>query len=59
MTAKERVTAVLKGERPDRLPFVDRIELWHRRHENSDTMPQPYRGMSLNEIHREIGMGRQ
>ncbi|MBT4289948.1 MAG: hypothetical protein HOD92_21705 [Deltaproteobacteria bacterium] len=28
-TMRERVLAVLKGELPDRLPFIDRIEIWY------------------------------
>jgi hypothetical protein len=59
MSMRDRVAAVLKGDIPDRLPFVDRIELWYQHHRNSPTMPKPYRGMTLNAIHQDLGMGRQ
>ena len=59
MSMRDRVAAVLKGEIPSQLPFVDRIELWYQHHRNSPTMPKAYRGMTLNEIHQDLGMGRQ
>jgi hypothetical protein len=59
MSMRARVAAVLKREIPDRLPFVDRIELWYQHHRNSPTMPQPYRRMPINAIHQDLGMGRQ
>jgi len=54
-----RITTVLQGQKPDRLPFIDRIELWYGSKSHQDTMPQRFQGMSLNDVHRVIGMGRQ
>ena len=59
MTVHERVKAVLTGDRPDKPPFIDRLELWYRHHRKSETMPEPYRSMDLNEIHARIAMGWQ
>ena len=58
-TMKERVLAVLDGRLPDRLPFIDRIEIWYKGMLAKGTMPQEYQGMSLNEVHRAVGIGRE
>lgn len=54
-----RVLAVLRGEKPDRIPFIDRMELWHRSHMRAGTLPPEFEGMSLTDIHRAIGFGQQ
>lgn len=59
MSPRERVLAVLNGEKPDRLPFVDRLELWHRGLSYTGTLPARFAGLSLMDIHRAVGMGRQ
>lgn len=59
MTIQERVTAVLQGRTPDRLPFIDRMEVWYKSKHHSGTLPHKFKGMSLNEVHRSVGMGRQ
>ena len=55
----DRVAAVLQGEKPDRLPFIDRMEIWYKSKCQDDTIPDKYRGMSLDEIHKAVGIGRQ
>jgi len=54
-----RVLAVLRGEKPDRIPFIDRMELWHKSHMRAGTLPPEFEGMSLTDIHRAIGFGQQ
>lgn len=54
-----RVTAVLRGEKPDRIPFIDRMELWYKAHVRAGTMPPEFGGMALTDIHRAIGFGQQ
>ena len=58
-TMKERVLAVLDGKLPDRLPFIDRIEIWYKGMLARGTMPQAYAGMSLNDVHKAVGIGRE
>lgn len=58
-TMRDRISAVLQGSKPDRLPFIDRMELWYASKSYQDTMPQRFQGMSLNDVHRLVGMGRQ
>ncbi len=56
---RDRVLAVLAGETPDRLPFVDRIEIWYKGMLAKGQMPEEFRGMSLNEVHQAVGIGRE
>ena len=73
---------MLQGEIPDRLPFVDRLELWYSYHSRAGTLPKRFDnqstdassslmsvfsvpiprntpGLSITDIHREIGFGQQ
>ena len=55
----DRVIAVLDGRLPDRLPFIDRIEIWYKGMLAREAMPSAYAGMSLNEVHEAVGIGRE
>ncbi len=55
----DRVQAVLQGKRPDRLPFIDRMEIWYQSKCWSGSLPAKYHEMSLNDIHQCVGIGRQ
>lgn len=59
LSIRERVRAVLDGRVPDRHPFVDRLELWHKGLSHTGSLPPGYSELSLNEIHRKVGIGRQ
>jgi Uroporphyrinogen decarboxylase (URO-D) len=37
-----RVVATLRGEKPDRLPFIDRMELWYSSHSRLGTLPEEF-----------------
>ena len=37
---RDRVLAVLRGERPDRIPFMDRITLWYTSHNRAGDTPR-------------------
>lgn len=56
---RERVLAVLEGRKPDRLPFVDRMELWYRDRLREGGLDEKYAGLSLDDLHDTVGMGRQ
>ncbi|MGD2187964.1 MAG: uroporphyrinogen decarboxylase family protein [Desulfobacterales bacterium] len=58
-TMRDRVTAIIQNKMPDRLPFIDRMEIWYKSKCQDGTLPAKFKGMSLNEIHREVGIGRQ
>jgi hypothetical protein len=55
----QRISAVLDGKSPDRLPFADRLEIWFRHHRRAGTLPKTLRDSSLSEAHRALGLGEQ
>ena len=58
-TIRDRMIATFKGEKPDRMPYIDRLELWYKTRMRTDTLPEKYRNLSLSEIHRQVGIGQQ
>ena len=59
MTIRQRVEAILTGQKPDRLPFLDRLENWHRSHTRGGTLPLDFAGLTLREIYAAVDMGQQ
>jgi len=59
LSIHDRVQAVLQGMQPDRLPFIDRMEIWYKSKCWSGSLPAKYHEMSLNDIHQSVGIGRQ
>ena len=59
MGVRQRLERVWRDEVPDRIPFISRLEMWHRAHTRTGTLPTAYRDLSLLEIHRRTGNGQQ
>jgi hypothetical protein len=59
MKIHDRVLAVLQGRKPDRTPFISRMDFWSRGLSCQDKIPEQYREMSLSEIHKTIGFGQE
>jgi hypothetical protein len=59
LSMHDRVQAVIQGKQPDRLPFIDRMEIWYKSKCWSGSLPTKYHDMSLNDIHQSVGIGRQ
>ena len=57
MTHRERILAAIRGETPDRLPWVPRLEFWHRAALRHGTLPAELRSLSLTEITERLGVG--
>ena len=57
MTDRERLLAIMSGQRPDRIPWIPRLQVWYTSHVNGDTLPDRFRGLSLREVERALGMG--
>src|SRR5512141_1999697 len=55
---RQRALAVLHNERPPRLPFITRLEAWYKSHARMNTLPERLQGMTLNQVHAAIGVGR-
>jgi len=54
---QDRTLAVMRGTTPDHHPFVTRLETWYKSHLRSGTLPERFAGMSLNQVHRAVGVG--
>ena len=39
MTHRQRAIAAIRGERPDRVPFIGRMDLWYAYNFNRGTLP--------------------
>ena len=57
MTNRERLLAIMEGRSPDRIPWIPRLLNWYTAHSNLGNLPERFRGLSLQEIERELGMG--
>jgi len=57
MTHRERALAAIRGEVPDRLPWIPRLEFWHRARRRQGTLPPDLRSLTLTEITERLGVG--
>jgi len=57
MTHRQRILAACRGEIPDRIPWVPRLDLWYRAHSTAGTLPPEFSGLSLRQITDAIGVG--
>ncbi|HUX22832.1 MAG TPA: uroporphyrinogen decarboxylase family protein [Spirochaetia bacterium] len=58
LAERERILSVLRGERPDRVPWATRLEIWA----NSKRAPEveaEFTGVPLSDLHCRLGIGRQ
>ncbi|RLB40632.1 MAG: hypothetical protein DRH12_09785 [Deltaproteobacteria bacterium] len=55
ITHRQRLLKIARGEMVDKIPWVPRIDLWHNAHELAGTLPEKYKGMSVEDIHRKEG----
>lgn len=58
MTDRERILATIRGQAPDRVPFVPRLDFWHRAHRRKGTLPAEFSGMSVGQIADRLGASR-
>ncbi len=57
MNNRERLLAILDHQPPDRIPWIPRLELWYRARERTGTMPERFKGLSLRQVERALGLG--
>jgi corrinoid protein of di/trimethylamine methyltransferase len=57
MTHKERILKAARGEMPDILPYIPRIDLWYAANSRAGTLPKEHRGRTAYEISRAEGWG--
>ena len=58
LSVRERAIQVLRGTVPQRLPFITRLETWYTAHQRTHSLPQRFQGLSLDEVHHRLGVGR-
>lgn len=52
---RERILRAAKGEMVDKIPWVPRIDLWHNANQLAGTLPEKFKGLAVEEIHRAQG----
>lgn len=57
MTDRQRILAAIRGEVPDRIPFVPRLDFWCRARRYTNSFPSNLGSLSLMEIADSIGVG--
>lgn len=55
LTHRQRILMAAKGEMPDVLPYVPRIDLWYNANSMADTLPEKHKGRTQDEISRAEG----
>jgi corrinoid protein of di/trimethylamine methyltransferase len=55
VTHRERILRAIRGEMPDRLPFVPRLDLWYNANVLSGTLPAKHKNRTFDEIARAEG----
>ncbi len=61
MTERELQLATLgagDGRKPDRIPWMPRLEIWYTAHYLAGTLPDEFKGMRLGEIQKAVGVGK-
>ncbi|MBN1639963.1 MAG: hypothetical protein JXA09_01915 [Anaerolineae bacterium] len=57
MSDRQRLLAIMAGQSPDQIPWIPRLAIWYEGQRQRGTLPDRYRGWSLREIERALGMG--
>jgi methylmalonyl-CoA mutase cobalamin-binding domain/chain len=55
LTHKQRMLMAMRGEMPDILPYVPRIDLWYNANSMAGTLPEKHKGRAQDEISRAEG----
>ena len=58
MTLRQRIEAVFRGERPDKMVWYGDLTYWHGAHAKIGDLPEKWRGVSgRSRMHRDLGIG--
>jgi uroporphyrinogen-III decarboxylase len=57
MNDRQRLLAIMAGQPPDRIPWIPRLQIWYDAHRRRGTLPHKYRGWTLRQIERDLGLG--
>ena len=59
MTERERIVSVLKREKPDRVPWATRLDIWHRSALRTGRLPDAYQNVDVMKIYEDLEIGKQ
>ena len=59
MTERERIISVLKRQKPDRVPWATRLDIWFGSHTQTGDLPVKYHNTDVMAVHDDVGVGRQ
>jgi hypothetical protein len=57
MSQRSDALKAMRGERPERIPFIPRMDLWYNFNRARGTLPACYQGMHLWDLQRALGIG--
>ncbi len=57
MTERERVLAIIKGEKPDLVPWYADLDYWMAYLNSANLMPEKYKGDGIYQLSRDLGAG--
>jgi hypothetical protein len=57
MSQRSDALKAMRGERPERIPFIARMDLWYNYNRARGTLPERYQDWHLWDIQRDLGIG--
>ncbi len=57
MSQRSDALKAMRGEKPERIPFIGRMDLWYNYNRAKGTLPAQYRNAHLWDIQRDLGIG--
>lgn len=57
MSFRSDALAAMRGDKPEMIPFIGRMNLWYNYHRAAGTLPQQYEGWSYWDVVRDLGIG--
>ena len=57
LTHRERFRTVLRGEIPDRIPIICRLNIYYQTRQYQNDFPEQIAGKSLDQMQLDLGMG--
>jgi len=57
MSHLSNALAAMRGEQPEHIPFIGRMNLWYNYHHAGGTLPERYHGWSYWDVVRDLGIG--
>jgi len=57
MDYRQKILNTIRGGPVDHIPFVPRLDLWYSSNKKNNTLPEKYKGATLMEITKDLGVG--